>query len=127
MYMFSKIKNWIILILLSAVGLLSVMVTGRKTKFIKEKEKEVEKKQKEINVVNKDIDKGQEEVDNAEREARQAVKNYRELKKEHDKQIKKAGVDGNVKKARKFDDPNSAANYINGVLTHVSSSSEQQD
>lgn len=117
-----KIKNWVILILLTAGGVLLAVFTGRKSKFISKKEREVEKEQKKINIKNKSIDKGKEEIKKSKIEAKQAVNNYRELKKEHDKQIQKAGSGANVQnKDEKFDDDSTSAQYINDVLSDISS------
>lgn len=132
--MLQKVKDWVLLILLAVVSVLSVILMARKPKWIKEKEKEIEKADREVKInkaeikkKDKQIEKAGKAVDDAKKEAAKAVQDYADLKKLHDQKIKKAGEDINVDKPKKykeqtFDSHSDVADYFNDVISEFNGS-----
>lgn len=99
--MLQKIKDWLILILLAIVGLLSALVLSKRPKWVKEKEKEIEGRGKNINQLKKNTQKT--ETD------------YKEMMKDHDTEIE------NVRKGPgkpDINDPDVAAKYLDDILSN---------
>lgn len=93
--MLQKIKDWLLLILLGLISLLSIILFKREPSRLWEKRQEIKKKRK--------------EADNLKTE-------YKEMIKEHDKKIKEVQE---IPDSPDFSNPVDAAKYIDDIISRI--------
>ena len=93
--MLQKIKDWLLLILLGLISLLSIILFKREPSRLWEKRQEIKKKRN--------------EADNLKTE-------YKEMIKEHDKKIKEVKE---MPGSPDFDNPVDAAKYIDDIISGI--------
>lgn len=97
--MLQKIKDWVLLVLLAIIGVLSAIMLARKPQWVKEKEKEVEDRKKAIK--------------KAKKQEERAENYYKELMQKHDEEIEGAEE---LPDSPDFDDAADAADYLRDKL-----------
>lgn len=116
--MLNKIRSVLVLVLTTIIGLLAVVLMGKKPKWVKEKEENVKKAEKKISKKEKEKEKTEQSINKAKNKAEEAVEGYENMKKEHDEKINEAGE---TNEKEEISDTDDAHDFLNDTLSDLHS------